>query len=183
MDNRVGDNVPTQAELDALVAQLQDAKDKLAKFAITLMAEERKSRLKPLRGAEAQMRKVVDLCTRYKVSMPAAPVGGMLNDLNLMVQLEPVLAALQPAAQMAEDTQNQAFSEAWQAHLLNYAALSLAAEHDAALAKELQPVIEFMRLYGRRKAPSTTDTPANPAPAPVAPAAQVAPAGEVAKSG
>ena len=166
MEHRVGSNTPPPATTGPLLSQAQSLKSELEKFCITHTPDERSSRLKPLRGAEAKIRKAADLCERYGVSIRAIPVQGMLDDLDLCTLLAPFVAALGSAAQMVEDTQNQAFSEAWQAYLALYGALSKAAEHDPTLAAEMTELFDFMAIYGAKRkgtkpatAPATPNTP------------------------
>ena len=159
MDNRVGDNVPPQAQLDALLTHATELKTGLAEFGVTLIPEERLSRVKPLRGAESKIRFAADLCERYDVHLKAVPVAGMIADLDLVQTMAPFVAATRSAAQMAEDTQDQAFSEAWQAYLALYGALQVAAEHDAALAEEMKELVEFMKIYATRRKPAAPEAP------------------------
>jgi hypothetical protein len=166
MENRVGDNVPPPAQLDPLLLQAQKLKSTLDTFCITLTPEERQSRVKPLRGAEPKIRLAADLCQRYGITLKAVPIEGMLADLDLVQTMAPFVAATKSAAQMAEDTQNQAFSEAWQAFLALYGALQVAAEHDAALAEELKELVDFMKIYATRKKPAEKAEKEEPTPPP-----------------
>jgi hypothetical protein len=164
MDNKVGDNVPTQQQLDALYAKLSDAITELAKFCITLSEEERTSRLHPLKGAEPMVEKAGDLCQRYNVSVPGAPADGMLNDLHLSRVVRPFITLLQSGAQMAEDTLGESQAEYWQAFLSNYGAINTASAHNPALAAEAKELIEFMRAYRNKRKRHAAEKPAPEAP-------------------
>ena len=162
MENRVGDNVPPPDQLNPLLGQTQKVKDTLEGFCVTLTPEERQSRVKPLRGAEAKIRLAADLCQRYGVSLKSVPVEGMLADLDLVQKMAPFVAALKSSAQMVEDTQDQAFSESWLAFLALYGALQVASDHDAALAEEMKELVDFMRIYANRKKPADKPSPDAP---------------------
>jgi hypothetical protein len=151
---KVGDNLPTQAELDALLATITGAVEELKKFCVTLQAEERKFTVKPLKGGEDMVQRAHGLAARYGVEVKSVPLPGMLNDLALaraIQRFEPVVTL---AAQLVADTHLQARSEMWTAFLAYYGALSNAAGHDAALAAELKDLQDEMRHARRRRSPA-----------------------------
>ncbi len=74
----------------------------------------------------------------------------MLNDINLAQAMEPFEQAMELGQQLTSDTLLQADTEGWQAFLAYYGVLSAMASTDAELARELQPVVDFMKV-GRRK--------------------------------
>lgn len=154
MENKVGDHVPKQKKLDELVAKFASAANELKAFCITIDDEERKQLLHPRRGGEAMVEKAADLCARYKITVKAAPIEGMLNDLRLSKQLRPFVATLEGALKLAKDTEAQAESEYWQAFLTVYAVLAREASHDPALEAEVKEIADFMSAYAyKRKTP------------------------------
>jgi hypothetical protein len=153
MDNKVGDNVPKQQKLEAILAQFISAMNDLKEFCITLQSDDRGSLLHPRRGAEAKVEFAADLCARYEVKVKNVPVDGMLNDLRLARQLRPFVALLQSALTLVTDTSSQAQSEYWQAFLALYGALVKTAEDDPMLAAEVQDLVDFMANARRAKAP------------------------------
>ena len=153
MDNKVGDNVPKQQKLDAILAQLTSAINDLREFCVTLQSDDRGSLLHPRRGAEAKVEFAADLCTRYEVKVKNVPVDGMLNDLRLARQIRPFIAIIQSALTLVTDTSSQAQAEYWQAFLALYGALVKSSEHDPMLAAEVQDLVEFMANGRRAKVP------------------------------
>ena len=69
MDNKVGDNVPKQQKLEAILAQLTSVIGDLKEFCLTLQSDDRSSLLHPRRGGEAKVELAHDLCTRYDVKV------------------------------------------------------------------------------------------------------------------
>jgi hypothetical protein len=153
MDNKVGDNVPKQQKLEAILAQLISVMNDLREFCVTLQSDDRGSLLHPRRGAEAKVEFAADLCTRYEVTVKNVPVDGMLNDLRLARQIRPFIAIIQSALTLVTDTSSQAQSEYWQAFLALYGALVKTSEHDAMLAAEVEDLIKFM-ANAKRAAPA-----------------------------
>ena len=160
MENKVGDNVPKQQKLDAILAQLISVMNDLKEFCLTLQSEERGSLLHPRRGGEAKVEFAADLCTRYEVKLKNVPVDGMLADLRLARQIRPFVALFQSGLTLVTDTSSQAQSEYWQAFLALYGALVKASEHDPMLAAEVQDLVDFMATNAKRaKAPDAASPP------------------------
>ena len=153
MDNKVGDNVPKQQKLEAILAQLTSVIGDLKEFCLTLQSDDRGSLLHPRRGGEAKVELAHDLCTRYDVKVKNVPLDGMINDLRLARQIRPFVALLQSGLTLVQDTSSQAQSEYWQAFLALYGALVKSAEHDAMLAAEVEELIKFMS-NAKRAAPA-----------------------------
>ena len=138
MENRVGDNVPTPAKLAALLKQLQDVVAEIKKF------------------GEAMQRLIYAIAQKRGLKIEGFPLAGMLADINLAQAMEPFEQAMTVGQQLTSDTLLQADTEGWQAFLAYYGVLTAMASHDAALASELQPVIEFMKVGRRKPAPEPT---------------------------
>lgn len=154
MDNRVGDNPFDAATTDQLLGMLKNVVAELKARGITLSAAERKALLHARLGAEPHIQRVHDLAVKYKVDIDGIPLQGMQNDLAFYTQLRPFQDELHAGAILADDTAGQAESEAWEAFLAYYGTLSGMAKHHAALAAELQPVIDFMATGPRKKKPA-----------------------------
>ncbi|MFO0586822.1 MAG: hypothetical protein U0441_04755 [Polyangiaceae bacterium] len=163
MDNKVGDNVPSQKKLDDLLAQLRDVVGELQKFCVTLQPDERKATAKPHKGAEKPARNVHNLAQRYDIHVKNVPLDGMLNDVRLSESIEPFAKALALGAQISADTKLQANSEYYTAFLAYYGALSQAAEHDPNLAAELKETQEEMRKVRQRKGGDDSNNASPPA--------------------
>jgi hypothetical protein len=163
MENKVGDNVPKQQKLEAILAQLTGAISDLKEFCITLPTEERTQLLHPRRGGEAMVERAHDLCTRYEIKVKNVPTDGMLNDLRLARQIRPFVALIQSGLTLVTDTASQAQSEYWHAFLSLYGALVKAAEHDPMLAAEVKELEDFMAVHGkRRKEPAASPSGGEP---------------------
>ena len=157
MEDRVGDSVPTPAKLAALLKQQQDILTELKKFGTILTKDERRRLLRVRRDSEQVQRLVYSLASKRGLKIEGFPLQGMLNDLNLTQALEPFDQAMSLGKQLTTDTIMQADTEAWQAFLAHYGVLSAMASHDAELARELQPVVDFMKT-GRRKPEPAPET-------------------------
>ena len=169
MENKVGDNVPKQQKLEAILAQLTSVVKDLQEFCITLQSDERTPLLHPRRGGDAKVELAHDLCTRYDVKVKNVPLDGMLNDLRLARQIRPFVALFQSGLTLVTDTSSQAQSEYWQAFLSLYGALVKSAEHDPMLAAEVKDLVDFMAQHVKKAKALEV--------APAAPAAVVSPTG------
>ncbi|MBK9259402.1 MAG: hypothetical protein IPM54_06145 [Polyangiaceae bacterium] len=152
MENKVGDKPPSAEEAADLLAKAKDLATKLKVHGITLTVDDRKRTLRPRRGADVHVQRVVELAAKYGVALPNIPLAGMSNDLLLARQYQPIEDELRVALQIAEDTGTQAGSEAWEAFLAYYGVLSSMAQRMPDLAAELQPVADFMARGPRKKA-------------------------------
>lgn len=166
MENQVGDNVPDQHKLNAILAKLTEGVEELKAFCSALPTEERTQLLHPRHGGEAKVELAHDLCSRYGVAVKNVPLDGMMNDLHLARAIRPFVTLFKSALTLVSDTAAQAQSEYWEAFLSLYGALTRAAEHDPLLAAEVKDLEEFMAVHGkRRKAVVVAKAPA-PAPTP-----------------
>lgn len=155
MENKVGDNVPTPTDITQLLDQLKGIVLALKKFGIILSTPERKSLLHARIGAEPHIARIHDLAIKHKVDIAGIPLEGMKNDLALYTMLRPFQDEFNAGGVVADDTAGQAESEAWEAFLAYYGTLCGMAKHQADLASELAPVIEFMAT-GRKKTPAAS---------------------------
>jgi hypothetical protein len=150
MENHVGDNVPDQAKLTAILAKLTEGVEELKAFCNALPSESRTQLLHPRHGGEAKVELAYDLCTRYEVSVKNVPLEGMMNDLRLARVIRPFVTLFKSALTLVSDTASQAQSEYWEAFLALYGALSRAGEHDPLLAAEVKDLEDFMAVHGKR---------------------------------
>jgi hypothetical protein len=95
------------------------------------------------------MERVEALATKYKLAIDGIPIQGMKDDLALSAMLRAPRASLRAGQHLVGDTLGQAESEAWEAFLAYYGALSGIAKHQAALAAELAPIVDFMSTRPR----------------------------------
>lgn len=158
MENKVGHKLLSPQKRAQLIKQLQSVIDELKAYGITLTTDDRKRVLRPRRGAEQQIQRVHDLAVRHGVKLKDYPLDGMADDLELAKQFEPFEDEFQRGLTLAEDTGNQAGSEAWEAFLAYYGVLSSMADRMPDLAAELKPVIEFMAVGRRKKVEAPPET-------------------------
>lgn len=165
MENKVGDDVPKQQKLESILAQITGGIEDLKTFCRTLPPDERTRMLHPRHGGETMVELAHDLCARYDVKVKNVPLEGMVNDLRLARQIRPFVALLQSGLTLVTDTASQAQSEYWEAFLSLYGALVKAADHDAMLAVEVKPLVDFMAVHGKRnKTPVAAPAAGEPPP-------------------
>ena len=164
MENKVGDNAPDAAGGAQLLAQVLAVTDQLKTFCITLSKPQRKRLLHARLGSEQHIARVHDLAVKHKIEIENIPLTGMLADLALFTLLRPIQDALRAALRLADDTAGQAESEAWQAFLAYYGALSGMAKHLPALGLALAPTVTFMAT-GPKKVEAAADDAGDGTPA------------------
>lgn len=150
MDNKVGDELPTEAEIEEAVRAVQKVRDKAARYLISLTKDQRSSALKPRIGYEQVVPKIAALVTKHGVALPQMSVEGMLADLALVQRLAPLRSAVDSFAEQGESTQIQAASECWYAATAYYTSLLRVSGGNPELERELRPIVEFFAV-GKRK--------------------------------
>lgn len=170
MNNFVGDNLPSEQEIEDLKKEIAAILSKARSFGIVLDTDDRIRLIRARKGADHVVARVHELAVKYSVDLPGIPLQGMQNDLALVRMLRPVHSALRDVLTVIDDTEGQAASEAWEAFLAYYATLSGMATRIPTLAAELKDVATFMRTSRPRKAAAA----AGAAPAkPVEPAKKI----------
>src|SRR5438552_4175700 len=109
MENKVGDNVPADAKLKALLQKLEEVVAELRKFGVTLDTSHGLHR--PRLGFEPHAERVEQLSVKYGVQLPAYPLDGMRNDLRLSRAMQPFVDAYNGGLQISSDTASQAGHE------------------------------------------------------------------------
>jgi len=158
MENRVGDNIPSDTEIQNQVKTLEALLKKTEAFGCSLSVDERRTRLRFRPGGEKVVADVARLAHKYALDNPDTPVDGMLADLSLAQRIRPVAAAAQALADRYADTLMEAESEAWHAATALYSQLSERAKNNPTLAAELAEVKSFFATGKRRKLPAATPT-------------------------
>lgn len=153
MENKVGDEVPTEAEIVAAVKVIAELRAKLAKFTVKLTPEERRHLLRFRPGGERIVELIGGLAEKYDVTLPDMPVEGMRDDLTLAQRLAPLVREVNLLGEHLADTTAAAYSEAWQAATGNYSVLSRVSAANPALASELGPAKEFFATRKRKTTP------------------------------
>lgn len=154
MDNRVGDNLPTQQQVQDWTERLEKLFAEMKPFMVKLTADEKKRLLGFRPGGEAIVALIAGLAEKYGIQIADMPIAGMRNDLALSQMLTPVVSQLALMAAWGEDTVSAARSEAWQATTGNYSVLSRVAEANPSLAAEIKPARELFARRNRKPEPS-----------------------------
>lgn len=144
--DRVGHRVPTEKEVEHLLANIRDAKTFASALGPVLSPSERARVTRPRLGNEPTADLILRLAQEHNVSSRVWSIDGARRD-------EAVFKAIQAATQEAfvlwktlRDIHMQARGEHWDATLFYYGALSQIAESDADLALSLEPATEFFAL-------------------------------------
>lgn len=152
MENKVGDELPTEAEVEEAVKAVQKVLDKTARYLISLNKDQRSAALKPRTGYALVVPQIAALAKRHGVALPGVSVDAMQADLALVQRLEPLASIADTLSQRVGDTQLQAASECWYAATALYSSLARVASASADLEREIAPVVDFFAI-GRRKSP------------------------------
>jgi hypothetical protein len=144
MENKVGDDMPSEAEAARMLAGTKGVTEAWMPYGVLLTPAQRKALHHPRLGAEPHIERVHALATKYKLDIDGIPLQGMTNDFALVAMLRPFQDAMRAGQHLVEDTAGQAESEAWEAFLAYYGTLCGIAKHHAAIAEELAPIIAFM---------------------------------------
>jgi hypothetical protein len=152
MEDRVGTNMPSDAEVQQLEKDLASVRQRLEKYCVTLTPKERKGLLKMRPGGEAIAALVGRLATDHGVTLPGANTPAMNADLELARRLQRVETEVAKVRRLVRDTVLEAQSEAWWAATALYTALNRTRSSQPSLEADLQPAVAFFAT-GRRKNP------------------------------
>src|SRR6185503_5579612 len=94
MKNRLGSVIPSDQEIARLVKDIESVGARVAKFTLTLSAEERRHTTKMRANGEQVVELVGDLAVEHEVSLPRIAVEDMSDDLTLAQRLAPLAQAL-----------------------------------------------------------------------------------------
>jgi hypothetical protein len=157
IENRVGDNVPAQEQIDQVVEQIKAHLEFFKTFCVYLSEAERGSRLTPRTGSDGHFNAVLDLSVQHGQSVPGVPLEGVRRDYQLYQRLAPLAAVIEPLSRLIVDTYRQAGHEYWKGFLAYYGALANAAKYSPEVAQSLKDVVDFMATGPRpRKANEPT---------------------------
>lgn len=150
MENRVGDKIPTQEQVETIRTKLEEVLADVSPFGRDLTGDQRQGTTKFRPGGERIVELVCDAAARRNVSLPGISVEGIKADLTLAQRTRPLIKDAQAVADRLGDTALEAESECWWATLALYTALVRLADTDPALKNELAPAVDFF-AKGRRK--------------------------------
>jgi hypothetical protein len=150
MQNRVGNVIPSEQDIQRLVKDIESVAERMEKFTVLLSAEERRHTTKMRARGEDVVELVGDLAAEHEVSLPRISVDDMRGDLALMRRLAPLAKALENLSQTVANTILLAQSECWWAATAFYSALTRLSDADPQLEAALKPAIEFFARRRRR---------------------------------
>ena len=151
MENKVGDNLPSSADLEKIVKQLDGLIATLRKFCINLAPEERQVLTRGRRGAEEYLQQIADVAEQYRFSVPGATPSSLQNDLRTDRELSPIEQRLEEALALVKDTRRQASSEANEAGYMFYAIAQGAATRIPEIRVRIKPFEDFLATGPRRR--------------------------------
>lgn len=164
MENRVGNHVPSIHEIDALMKEVADLRDKIAKFSVNLTVDERRRATRFRPGGEPIVQMITDLARTEGVTLPKLTPDDVVADLRLAERIRPLVDAVEAVSRTLSDTLIEAQSECWWGATAFYTALARAASDDARLESALRPAVDFFAI-GRRKGSNGATQP-SPGPTP-----------------
>ena len=151
MQDRVGDTIPSEKEIDGLIKDIEAIEAKVKKYSVLLTKEERGATTKFRKGGELIVGTLAVLAEQHGIKLPKISAEGMKADLLLAQRIRPLSVAVEGLRQRLDDTVLEAQSECWWAATAFYTALSRMVDADPKLEAAMGPIVEFFAI-GRRKA-------------------------------
>lgn len=158
MDNRVGDELPSETEAEKLVKDVEAIAKKIDKYGDSLSPDERQRALKPPDGSEPITELIASLIAKHKVSLPGVGADDMLADLTLARRLAPLTRAIAHLERKVQDVVLQANAERWAATTAGYTTLVRAMGANPELENEMKPALQFFGVGRKRKPRSPKPT-------------------------
>jgi len=124
MQDRVGTNVPTSAQLEGWLATINQIREEMEPYGVGLTPDERKHTLTFRPGGETIVHALASTVRKHNVALPGITADGMEADLLVTQQMKSVRDAAESLYQFADDTVLEASSECWYAATAYYTALS-----------------------------------------------------------
>lgn len=144
MDNKVGDNLPTEAEFQARTAQLDDFLTWLQQFCTNLTPEQRERLTRGRRGAEPHLLQIAETAKQYGWSAPGVTPDQVINDLRLVKALGPIQHKLGLAQGLVEDAMSQGSSEANEGGYMFYGMAQSMGSRIPEIEASVRPFAEFL---------------------------------------
>jgi len=155
MENKVGDNVPSSAEFEKQLKQLEDVLSWLRTFCVNLSDEERAGLTRGRRGAEPHVYRLAELAKKYGWSAPGVTADDVLADLNLMSAIQPLRESARQILDLLDDTQREAASEANEGGYLFYGIAKSIASRVPEVDSAVHPFAEFLSKTRKPRTPRT----------------------------
>ena len=124
MQDRVGTNVPTNAQVEGWLATINQLREEMEPYGVGLTPDERKHTLTFRPGGESIVHALANSVRKHNVALPGITADGMEADLLVAQGMKSVRDAAESLYQFADDTVLEASSECWYAATAYYTALS-----------------------------------------------------------
>lgn len=159
MQDRVGNKVPSEQLAEKWLTVINQLKDEMAPYGVSLTPDDRKHTLKFRPGGESIVQKIGGVVRKHEVSLPGITADGMDADLLLTQRMKPVRDAAELLFQFTDDTILEAGSECWYAATAYYTSLSRMVSSFPDIKTVVAEVASFFAT-GRRKQQPPPVTPA-----------------------
>ncbi len=125
------------------VSQLTDLNTAVVAQGVELSPADRRQLLKMRQNGDLAVAAIIDLATRYNVTLPSYPLATLSADLALYKRVTPLTAAAEALAKSTDDELLAKGSKVWGGALTLYTALQSLAFRDPAIAHELALLKSF----------------------------------------
>jgi hypothetical protein len=167
----VGVQVPTEKQVQALIADIAAIEKRIEGFTISLTTAQRTQTTKMRPGGEDVVAAVSNLAAEHGLDMPSVNTDDMAANLTLAKRLRPLAQATRQLLGRLDDTVTNAQSKCWWGATALYTGLGRVAAANPKLQLALQPIVTFFAIGKRKKGPGTPGTPGTPSVPPVKSAA------------
>ena len=154
--------VPTEKQVEALIAGVTAIQKQLEGFTISLTNAQRRATTKMRPGGEKIVAAVAKLAVERGLVLPEVNIDDMAASLELADRLRPLGDTTRALLRRLDDTITNAQSDCWWSATALYTMLSRVAAASPDLQAALQPATAFFARGKRRKGPATPVTPATP---------------------
>ena len=155
MENKVGDKVPSSAEFDKRLKQLQDVLGWMKTFCVNLSAEERAKLTRGRRGAEPYLLQIAEVAKKYNWSVPGVSADDVLADCKLVTSMQPLADVARQILELADDTLAEGTSEANEGGYLFYGIGQSVASRVPEVESVVRPFAEFLSATRKKRKPPT----------------------------
>lgn len=152
MQDRVGTNVPTSAQVEGWLTTINQLKQDMAPYGVGLTPEERKHTLTFRPGGETIVHALANSVRKHNVALPGITADGMEADLLVAQQMKSVRDAAESLYQFSDDTVLEASSECWYAATAYYTSLSRMVSSFPDIKAVVGQVAEFFATRRRKAA-------------------------------
>ena len=159
MKNRTRTEVPTQKQVEGLIADVTAIQKRIEASTVSLSDAERRATTKMRPGGEAVVATLVQLADQHGVTLPDVTAATIANDLAKAQRLRPLGEVLRQVSQRVDDTILHHQGACWWAATALYTALARIAQGNPDVEGALRPVKAFFAIGNRKKTPPPDSQP------------------------